>query len=89
MGWLLQEEQPNVSSCPCGGLSLGQHDCPWDLGQLMGVGWVILDPPAGIASAVEWLVPMLDKVLRDLSPWSPPDAGHSGEEPAGGLRKAR
>lgn len=68
---------------------MGQHDCPWDLGQLMGVGWVILDPPAGIASAVEWLVPMLDKVLRDLSPWSPPDAGHSGEEPAGGLRKAR
>lgn len=46
---------------------MGQHDCPWDLGQLMGVGWVILDPPAGIASAVEWLVPMLDKVLRDLS----------------------
>lgn len=50
---------------------------------------MILDPPAGIASAVEWLVPMLDKVLRDLRPWSPPDAGYSGEDPAGGLRKAR
>lgn len=33
---LLPEEQPSVSSCPCGGL---KRDCPWELGQLMGVGW--------------------------------------------------
>lgn len=36
--WLLQKEQLSVPSCPCGGL---EHDCPWDLGQLMGVGWLI------------------------------------------------
>lgn len=48
LGWLLQEEQPSVSSRPCREL---ERVCPWELGQPMGVGWVILNPPAGVLIA--------------------------------------
>lgn len=55
-----------------------EHDCLRDLGQLMEVVWVILGHSAGIASAIEWLVPMLDKVLSALGvPLTPATAAKS------------